>query len=828
MFFDVFKGFLRNRIPACLAFFLTSLPSQGALRVQSTLDDGWKFFLGDDSGASAIGFDDAAWRAVTLPHDWSIEGKFDPAAPMGAAGGFLPAGIGWYRLHFDAPEKWAGRKVLVEFEGIYQHAQVFCNGRLLAEHPYGYSGFVVDLTPALKPGGENVLAVRVDNSQQKNSRWYSGSGIYRHVRLTVSDPLHMAPWGVFVTTPSASADAATVQVRTKIQNDRETKESAVVQTTLIGPDGAELGKGEPVEAMPAAGGSCGVDQKIFLKNPPLWSPGSPKMCAAVTRIYVGSELVDEVRTPFGIRHLAWSAAHGLTINGKTVKLNGGCIHHDNGVLGACAFDWAEERKIELLKASGFNAIRTAHNPPSPALLDACDRMGMLVMEEAFDCWTTEKNKYDYSTVFKDWWERDIDAMVLRDRNHPSVVMWSIGNEIPEIFDAKGGEYGPKLADRVRENDATRPVTNGILGWPDNPDKPSPKDAERRKNALLNWDSHDIVGSNYRLYALVAEQGRFPGRAVVETESLPDNPGEHYRRVMDNSFVVGSFVWAAQDHLGESGGARWFYEGEEPVKVSKDGSITPILKHGSDKLYPWHGSNAGDLDILGNRKPMAHWRNITWDAGEKIFLAVRQPSDGRKLVIVPWGWHPTWESWTWPGREGKPMEVEVYSRYDAVRLYLNGKCVEERKPDGLFRAVFTVNYEPGTLKAVAVQDGQEVGDATLVTTGEPTAIRLTLDRREIRADGQGLSFVAVEIVDKDGRLQPNADQLVSFQLTGPGTIAGLGNANLKSDEPYQGSQCHVFHGRALVVLRAGHEAGVLTLKADVEGLAPATAEVKSIR
>lgn len=813
----------------CLALLCSHL-AWGETRIQSTPDSGWKFFLGDKAGAAATGFDDSDWRDVTLPHDWSIEGKFDPKAPMGGAGGFLPAGIGWYRWHFQAPESWAGRKVAVEFEGVYENAQVFCNGELLASHPYGYTGFVVDLTSRIKPGAENVLAVRVDNSHQKNSRWYSGSGIYRHVRLTVTDPLHVEPWGVFVTTPEAGAESATVSVRTTVRNDRATEEKAVVQSVITGPDGKESGTAEPAGVTLAPGEAREVVQSIVIKNPPLWSPETPQMSAVLTRVLSQGQAVDEVRTPFGIRHLAWSAAQGLTINGKTVKLNGGCIHHDNGVLGACAFDRAEERKIGQLKDSGFNAIRTAHNPPSPALLDACDRLGMLVMEEAFDSWVFGKNPYDYQVVFKTWWERDIDAMVLRDRNHPSVVIWSIGNEIVGIFDAMGGEYGPKLANRIRAIDKTRPVTNGILNWPVNPGKPAPDDAEKQKNADLNWNSHDIVGSNYKLSGHIAQHDKFPERVLIETESTPDKPGEHYNRVIDKSYVVGTFVWAAEDHLGESAAARWFYEGDpaEPLKKSKDPNKSPtaVLKHGSDKVYPWHGSNAGDLDILGNRKPMAHWRNIVWDRGEKLSLAVRQPVDDRRIIIVPWGWQPAWESWTWPGREGKPMEAEVYSRCEKVRLYLNGVQIGEKETGPEFRAVFPLNYAPGVLKAVGVKDGKEVAEARLETVGDPVALRLTPDRTEIPAGGQGLSFVAVEVVDKEGRVQPNAGGNVRFTLSGPGTIAGLGNANLKSDEPYQGTQCHVFHGRALVVLRSGKDAGTLALKAESDGLKSAEIEVKT--
>ena len=546
--------------------------------------------------------------------------------------------------------------------------------------------------------------------------------------------------------------------------------------------------------------------------------------------------IDEVTTKFGVRALAWSADKGLTLNGKTYKLAGGCIHADNGVLGACAFDRAEERKIELLKAAGFTAVRTAHNPPSPALLDACDRLGMLVLDEAFDCWVRGKNTYDYHVIFKDWWQRDLDLMIRRDRNHPAVVMWSIGNEIPGVFDAMGNEYSPKLVDEIHSLDTTRPVTNGSLGWPPGMQEPqSPRshspaltstgsanaDAARSKDPA-SWTSLDILGSNYHIAGTIARHVVWADRVLVSTESKP--PLGEADRVLDNTFVVGDFVWSAQDYLGEVGIGRWFYQGDptEPLTTQKNRPPTDLspVHHGGDALYPWRGSDCGDIDLLGNSKPAAHHWNISWNRGEKLYLAARQPEDGKKITVVGWGWPPAWENWTWPGREGKPMSVEVYSRYPSARLYLNDKLVGEMpttRKEG-YQATFKLTYQPGILKAAGVEDGKESETMQLESVGDPASIKLSADRSAIHADGQDLSFIQIDVLDKQGRLQPNADELISFTLTGPGTIAGLGNALLKSTEPFQGSTCHVSHGRALIVLRGSKTTGTLSLKADSPGLA----------
>ena len=808
----------------CSALLAQSTPP----RERASFDDDWKFNLGDTPGAQASDFDDAGWRPVTLPHDWSIEGHIDPKAPTGGPGGFYPTGIGWYRHHFSAPAAWQGKKVNVEFEGVYENADVFLNGQKLGTVHYGYTTFVIDLTRALKIGEPNVLAVRVDNSQQKNTRWYSGSGIYRHVWLTVTDPIHILHDGVFAFTTEADAQAANVEIQVATQNETDTPRPAVIQAVVLGPDGTPLGRKDvPCELR----GTYTVTCEVPIQRPPLWSPETPQLCRVVARVQVGDRTVDATSNPFGIRALAWSPEKGLTINGQTYKLSGGCIHHDNGVLGACAFDRAEERKIELLKAAGFNAIRTAHNPPSPALLDACDRLGMLVMDEAFDCWAKGKNSKDYSLYFKDEWQEDLGAMIRRDRNHPAVVLWSVGNEIPDVYAPMGAEYEPKMVALIHSLDKTRPVTNGIVGWPTNAKTPVSEVAERAARGEAVWNALDIVGVNYALSHHIAEHDQHPQRILVSTESMPP-VGKAYETA-DHPYVVGDFVWSAQDYLGESGVGRWFYEGDpsEPLNPPKPGEapgmVHPIT-HGDDRLFPWHGANPGNLDLLGNRKAAASLRNILWNMGEKLALAVRQPERDRKIIVVGWGWHPTWESWTWPGEEDKPMQAEVYSRYEQVRLYLNDKLIGEAPTtrEQNFTARFTLNYAPGTLRAVGVEGGKEIGEIRLETTGAPAAVRLTPDRTNIRADGQDLSFVAVDVVDEAGRVQPNADEEVEFDLKGPGGIAGLGNAWLKNEEPYQGTRCHVYHGRALVVVRATRETGPIILSARSGTLSPATVTLQT--
>ncbi len=817
------------------------------VRQQVPADADWKFLLGDPAGAETAAFSDASWRTVNLPHDWSIEGKPDPKSPSAGGEGYFPGGTGWYRKTFVAPASWSGKRVSVEFDGVYMDATAYLNGEKLGTHPYGYTGFRYDLTPYLKLSAENVLAVRVDNSEQPNSRWYSGSGIYRHVRLVVTDPVHVAHWGVFVATPEATPEKARVAVRTRVSNESKAQAAVVVQTVLTGPNGATVGQTQSPAGV-AVGEQAEVAQEISVANPALWSPQTPALYRAVTRITISGKVVDETVTPFGVRSIAWSVEKGFLLNGKPIKLAGGSVHHDNGPLGAAAFDRAEERRVELLKAAGFNAVRTAHNPPSPAFLDACDRLGLLVLDEPFDVWKTAKVKFDYSRFFAEWWQRDIDAMVMRDRNHPSVVIWGIGNEIPEGWTKEGAPLAKKLAARVRELDGTRPLTEAFPG------------ATYTANTDAVFALLDIGGYNYNLAANgPKDHERIPSRIMMTTESFPADVFEQWKLVHENPYVLGEFVWTAMDYLGESGIGAWSFG--TPEDAAKAAQVGQMLKFMTTKMgengdnpfaamakpdspasagmaqmmkfifpgYPWHAAYCGDLDLTGVRKPQSFYRDILWNGGDRVFATVHLPEpEGKKTIAIGWGVAPTAQSWTWPGQEGKPLQVDVYAGTEKVRLYLNDKLIGEMPTgrDQQFKATFSVPYQPGTLKAVGVNGDKSVAESVLTSAGEPKQLRLTADRSVVHADGQDLSFITVEALDAQGRVQPNADQLITFEISGPGVIAAVGNGDGTSDEPYQGHQNKLFQGRAQVVVRTSKTPGDIQVKATAPGLSAAQQSIRA--
>jgi beta-galactosidase len=778
-------------------------------RERLVFDHDWKFAVGDTAGAEAPSYDAGGWRTVDLPHDWSIEGKIDPKNPMGGSGGFLPTGVGWYRRAFNAPAAWKGKRVSVEFEGVYMNATVYVNGQSLGMHPYGYTSFVHDVTPHLKFGVPNVVAVRVDQSQQPNTRWYAGSGIYRHVWLHVADPVHVVQWGVFVTTPEVSAARAKVSVKTRVANDSSAPTTVTVRTILYSPTGAAAGQTDSTATI-KPGDATEVTQDIAVARPSLWAPETPSLYRAVTRVMSGGKAMDEVTTPFGIRSLEWSVEKGLLLNGRVVKLTGGCVHHDNGPLGVAALDRAEERRVQILKAAGFNAIRTSHNPPSPGFLDACDRLGMLILDEAFDTWERPKKKFDYSVAFKEWWQRDIESMVLRDRNHPSVVLWSIGNEIGERGEEQGAVTAKLLADHIRTLDRTRPITsalNGVRTW----------SATDPYYAAL-----DLGGYNYNLANHVEDHKRVPSRIMMSTESFLRQTFDYWALVTDNPYIVGDFVWTAMDYIGESGIGRW------DIRDASD-TTTRAPGMGSDQSYPVHASDCGDIDLCGFRKSISHYRNIVWDRGEKIYLGVRMPEpEGKRIVVSSWGTWPTYASWTWPGQEGKPVQAEVYSRCEKVRLYLDDKLIGEKPTTRAeqFKATFSVPYAPGVLKAVGFQGDKPVAETTLRTAGQAVQVRLTADRARLRADGQDLAYLTVEAVDSNGQPQPNADHEISFTVTGPGAIAGVGNGDIASEEVYHGNRRKLFHGKALVIVRTARTAGTIELTASGPGLKSSTLRIQT--
>lgn len=835
---------------------LPAVPTQGKTtaaspREQLDADFGWKFFPGDPQGAEAPAFHDESWRTVNLPHDWSIEGKPNKNNPTGSGGGYFPAGVGWYRKTFTAPAGWRGKRVEVEFDGVYMSATVYLNGHKLGTHPYGYTSFEFDLAPYLDFSAPNVLAVRVNNSEQPNSRWYSGSGIYQHVRVVVTNPIHVAHWGVFVTTPRVSANSATVSVRTRVANDTADGASVMVQTTITGSTGESVGQTQSNLSLTARG-QAEAAQEITVAHPALWSPETPQLYQAFTRLIKDGKVIDEVATPFGIRSLAWSAEKGFLLNGKSIKLRGGSVHSSNGPLGAAAFDRVEERKVELLKAAGFNAVRTAHNPPPPAFLSACDRLGLLVIEEDFDVWTISKVKYDYARFFNPWWQRDLDAMVLRDRNHPSVIMWGIGNEIPEAWTPQGAPIARRLAARIRSLDNTRPLYEAFPG------------ATYTANIDAVASNLDIFGYNYNLGANQArDHQRVPSRIMMTTESLPANAFEQWQLAHEHPYIIGEFVWTAMDYLGESGIGSWSYA--TPQQAAQAAQVATIMKTAMSQMgadgknpfaqmakpkpsksakssggigqtinllfpgYPWHASDCGDLSLTGVRKPQSYYRDILWNGGHRVYATVRLPAPaGKKIIAMGWSVYPTIPSWTWPGMEGKDLEVEVYSRAEKVRLFLNGRLIGE-KPTGRaqeFKALFTVPYAPGVLKAVGMDGDRAAAESVLTTAAKASRLKLNADRRVIQANGEDLSFITIDALDAQGRLQPNANNEIHFSIDGPGSIAAVGNGDGKSDESYQGNERKLFDGRALVVVRSSKNPGRIRLTAAAPGLGQSSVMIRS--
>ncbi|USN99543.1 MAG: glycoside hydrolase family 2 protein [Phycisphaeraceae bacterium] len=722
-------------------------------------------------------------------------GPFDPAASVGAdKTGYVLGGAGWYRKHFETP---IGERVAIRFDGVYMLADVWINGSLAGTHTHGYTGFECDLTPYLAPtGGENVVAVRVRN-EGKNSRWYSGSGIYRHVWLTVTDAVRIPTWGVFVTTPEVTGDQATINVSVEVENGSAEAIDATVEVTVRDPADVPVGVATG-EVSVAPGEVITTERSLVAPEPRLWSPGSPDLYTAQTRVLVGGVVVDRVVTSFGVRTIEVDSVNGFRLNGEPMLLKGGCLHHDNGPLGAAAIDRAEERRVELIKSLGFNAVRSSHNPPSPAFLEACDRLGLLVIDEAFDQWNEHKLDCteDYSRYFAAWHGRDIASMVRRDRNHPSVIFWSIGNEIPEQFRAEDTQL--MLRNEVLSHDPTRPVTQAVsTDW---------------GTVFQNWDTMsdpafthlDVAGYNYLPQFYEPDHARHPDRVMVCTESFPKDALAYWNAVEDHPYVIGDFVWTVMDYLGESGLAH--------TTPSNQGDTF-------FKSWPWHNAWCGDLDICGLKKPQSYYRDVVWGESQ-IELVVRTPRPAGIFEIVSWwGWPSESRSWNWAGREGEPIEVVVYSRCERVRLELDGQVIGEQPVSEAtnLTASFSVPYAAGELRAVGLVNGQSVAETTLATTGEPASIRLSADRSVLATSRNDLAYVTVEVIDADGHVVPEAEISVQFSVVGAGELAGQASGHPYRPASFRAPECRTFNGRCLVVLRPTGEAGTITLQAEADGL-----------
>jgi len=793
-----------------LAFLALSLGlSDVALARTVELNAGWRFHRGHLPGAEQPAFDDHDWRIVSVPHDWSIEDlpgqshPFDRKAPGDASIAYTVGGVGWYRLKVGLPGDAASHTVLLRFDAVYMNAEIWVNGVRAGRHAYGYTSFTLDISDKVKPG-LNTIAVRVDN-QQPSSRWYSGSGILRPVHLEVVDKVHIDPDGPTITTPTVAEDKAEVRTSTIVTNALDRPAEARLISMIVDAGGREVRRTEAVRSI-AANASLGIDQTLSLDRPALWSPETPNLYRLVQEVRVGGRLADRRDTRFGVRSVTFDAEHGLRINGKRFFLRGGAIHSDNYMLGGISLPRADERKLELMKAAGYNAVRSAHNPASEGLLDAADRLGMLVIDEAFDAWTVAKKDHDYSSHFEQDWRSDIARMIAAGRNHPSVILWSIGNEIPELTKPSGRDEARALADLVHKLDPTRPVTAAVnqLGT----------GAEDYIKSL------DVVGYNYFPEHYREDHAAHPDRVMYGSESFSAQAFDYWTPTETMPWVVGDFVWTSFDYLGEAGIA-W----------------TGFNDHFGIGPYPWQLAMSGEIDVTGRLRPAAYYRQVLWKTHitpTSAFVEWPDPlgslpdrAAGGAYPLISWNQddlHPVWSGFGLPA-DYMPRKVVVFSENEEVELFVNGRSLG-RKPVSKateYKAVFYVRFEPGELKAVGYVGGKPASQWTLETAGPPAAIRLSVDRDRIRADGDDLAYVTAQLVDAKGRptYMPDADKLLTFKVEGAAVLAGVGNGNPTALESFQSGHRSTFHGRAVAVVRASRKPGETRIEATGTGLTPAT-------
>ena len=773
-----------------------------AARVTDDFDANWLFSKGDFAAAMMPGFDDRGWRTLNVPHDWSSEGPF--SAEYGSGNGYVPGGIGWYRKHFRLDQSQHGRSVAIEFDGVYDYSEVWINGHLAGGRPFGFIGFQFDLTPYLKGnGGDNVVAVRVDHSRFADSRFYTGSGIYRNVRLVITDKLRMAHWGVAVTTPKIKSDSAVVRVETTVENHSADRQDYLLQSDIVAP-GGEIVASLTTTKSAATNSVQTLVQEMKVRRPDLWSPATPMLYTLKSSIKSGDTVVDETETPFGIRTAAFDADRGFFLNGVPTKLKGVCIHHDAGSLGAAVPDQVLERRLKLLKEIGINAIRTSHNPPDPELLNLCDRLGFLVMDEAFDEFTPAKNKwvaglnagepsrFGYAELFAQWSVTDISDLVRRDRNHPSIILWSIGNEVDFANDpfsdpSLGENYHPDnppamdlvkcaapLVAAVKSLDRTRPVTAALA-------------TVKMSDAVGLPELLDAVGYNYQEARYAADHVKFPKRIIYGSEN--SHQYSAWRAVQTNDFIAGQFLWTGIDYLGEA------------------------------TAWPKRANGAGLFDLCGFKKPLGWFRQSLWSDQPMVYLCASDSNGGGRGF---WGG----EKWNWPSNA--TVTVVCFANCPEVTLSLNDRVIGTKNRSEAVNGVlrWQIPFEPGTLKAVGRRDGHEECKYVLKTAGAASRIELLPDVTQLRPNGKDVSHVEFRIVDENGVRVPDAEPEVTFEMTGPAGIIGIGNGDLSNVEDSKTNRHRTYQGRGLAILQAGTTPGVVTLKATVLGLNPAMITLQS--
>ncbi len=761
------------------------------------LDSGWKFGKGSMDGAQLNDFDDSGWELICLPYDWSAgkirnlgDDENDPFSKENAgagATGYTVGGEGWYRKKFITDN--AEKIYSILFEGVYMETEVWVNGVEVARHTNGYTPFLCDITTYCRPPGEeNCLAVRVLNTG-KNSRWYSGSGIYRHVWLVSTAKVHFEQWGTFVSTTEVSSGLAELKLSSAVINRSGEKCNTSVVIDIFSPEGEKVATATGYLDT-EAGATQQISRSIRISDPQLWSVGSPALYHAHLSLFSEDNKKDEIDIRFGIRSIAFTVENGFLLNGMPLKLKGGCIHHDNGLLGAAAIDRAEVRKAELLKANGFNAVRCAHNPPSTAFLDACDELGLLVIDEAFDQWEEGKNPDDYHRFFDQYHEQDLRSMILHGRNHPSVIMWSIGNEIPERADPSGAETARRLVSVIHRYDTTRPVTAAVNNFWDHPEK-TWADSETAFSPL------DVAGYNYMWQEYENDHMKFPRRVMFGSESVALEAAKNWDLVIRHPYIIGDFVWTALDYLGEAGIGH-------SLMLEKD-EDNPMFMG-----WPWFNAWCGDIDICGDKKPQSFYRDVIW--GERpVTIGVHVPVSSDSIEKVSyWGWPGELQCWNWKGHEGEPMNVNVYSKPGEVTLYLNGEMLGQKKITTAdnYTASFVVPYQAGVLKAVREGAGNE--PFILKTTDVPSAIRLVADRSKIEASPNDLAYIKIEATDASGLIVPDADLQVKLTVSGEGILAGAGNACPTDMQSFRSLSPKLFRGKALAIVRPNGTSGKIRL------------------
>ncbi|RNL52609.1 DUF4982 domain-containing protein [Pedobacter jejuensis] len=773
-------------------------------RTRTNFNKNWKFLLGDEPAAKSPAFIDTKWRKLTLPHDWGIEGKFDEKNPAKPEGGGLPTGIGWYRKEFIAPVDFQNRLITIEFDGVYKNSEVWINGKYLGKRPYGYSSFAYEISQYLKTG-KNIIAVKVDNSAQPDSRWYSGSGIYRNIWLTSTAKVAVSNWGTFITADNSGK----VEIQTQIQNKTLKLQTVVLINSVYSTTGKLLVKSKAQTAKTDTSGAI-LKANLEIKNPVLWSVENPYQYKLVTQIFQNGKVIDSYHTKFGVRSFNFDAQKGFSLNGKPMKILGVCLHHDLGALGAAVNVRAMERQLEIMKKMGVNAIRTSHNPPAPEFLDLCDKMGFLVMDEAFDMWAKKKTKNDYHLNYPEWHKRDLEDMIKRDRNHPSIILWSIGNEIREQFDSTGLAITKKLVRIVKNLDKTRPVISALT------------ETDAKKNFIYQANALDIYGLNYNHKLYKDFPKNYPGikflatetTSALETRGFYDTADSIRRWPKDGKtkFMEGNKELSASSYDNVS--AYWGSTHEETWKEAKkyDHVSGLFVWTGFDYLgeplpYPWpaRSSYFGIVDLAGFPKDSYYMYQSEW-------------TDKPVLHILPhWNWEP-----------GKSVEVwAYYNNADEVELYLNGKSLGKKsKQNDDLHIQWNVNYEPGTLKAVSRKNGKDVLTREVKTAGAPAKIELIADRKNIKADGKDLSFITVRILDAAGNVVPSADNMVDFKLEGNGLIAGVDNGFQASLEPFKANYRKAFHGLCLAIIQSTEKSGVVKLTATSAGLTATAITINS--